>query len=117
MNGARHDTEDLAPLAESSPGRPPADRRQLEPRNISIAAQAPHLVRGETFAGCGLAALLIQDAGDDLVGVMRGEAGQDAIGLRPVRIPRGFERGNGRSRRGERPASPTERELRAVFGS
>ena len=33
--------------------------------------------RGEAFAGCRLASLLVEDAGDDPIAVMGGEAGQE----------------------------------------
>jgi hypothetical protein len=35
--------------------------------DLAIAAQAADLVGGEAFAGCGLAPLTIQNAGDDPV--------------------------------------------------
>src|SRR5712692_3701924 len=81
MNRARHDVEDSRRL----PNRHQVAGRwiggRLEPRNIPVAAQASDLVGGETFAGRGLTSLLIQDAGDDLVGVMSGEAGKERDGL------------------------------------
>jgi hypothetical protein len=43
-------------------------------RHLSIAAQAADLISSKTFSGRRLTTLTIQDAGDDIVGVMNGKA-------------------------------------------
>ena len=116
MNRARHDAEDSRGLADRHhvAGRRVGGR--LEAWNIPVPAQAPHLVRGEAFAGRRLASLLIEDAGDDLVGVLGGEAGQEGkrVFIRPNAW--GIRTWQREIERRERTASPAKRELRAIVG-
>src|SRR3954452_16772930 len=45
----------------------------LEARDVAVAAQAADLIGGEALAGSRLAALTIQDSGDDFVRIKSGQ--------------------------------------------
>ena len=49
---------------------------RLEPWDTAIASQAPDLIGGEAFASGRLAALTIQNSGDDFVGIKSSQAAQ-----------------------------------------
>ena len=65
-------------VANSAGGR---FSRRLKPRNVSIAAQAADLIGREAFSSRRLASLTIENAGDDIVGVMNGQATKQGDGV------------------------------------
>jgi hypothetical protein len=85
-------------------------------RDAAIAAQVTHVSRAEAVAARGASALAIEDAGDDGVGVMRGEALDEReavfVGANPWRVgvrQADLEWGDGA-------AAPAQGEVRAGFG-
>ena len=61
--------------------------RRLEARDFAILAQAAHLTGSEWFAVGGLAVLAVQNAGDDIIGVMSGQTAQQCDLSSSVRGP------------------------------
>ena len=72
-------------------------RRRLVVRNIAITAQAADLIRREALAGCRSASLTIENAGDDVVGVMNGQTTKQGDRILVGVEARGFMRGKERS--------------------
>ena len=71
--GCRH-TKDFGCVFESDKFSCWSLSRRLVARNVAITAQAANLIRSEAFAVSSFASLTIQNAGDDVVGVMGGKA-------------------------------------------
>jgi hypothetical protein len=68
------DTQDLRGLSNGRQFAGGVFNRRLKPGNVSIAAQASDLIGSESFSSRRLAILTIQDAGDNIVGIEKGEA-------------------------------------------
>ncbi len=75
------DAQDLCRLANRRQFPSKWLRRRLEARNVSIAAEAADLMSSKAFSGRRLSTLTIQDACDDIVGVMNGEATEQGEGI------------------------------------
>jgi hypothetical protein len=76
MNSGSIDTQDLRGFANRRQFPGGWFRRRLESRNVSIATQAADLIGGEAFAGGVFVPLTIENASDDIVGVMSSKAGK-----------------------------------------
>ena|SRR6266496_4544114 len=76
MNSRWSETEDLCSLLDSGKLTGWCIGGQLEARDVAIAAETADLICGEALAVGSLATLTIENAGDDLVGVVYGQPSQ-----------------------------------------
>ena len=89
---------------------------RLIARDTATPSQAADLVGGEAVSRCSLSSLPIEDAGDHLIGVKRGQTPQKRkrvfIRARPHRL----ELWNGNIQSGEGAAAPAQRQVSAALG-
>ena len=70
MDGGSIHAQDLSRFPDRSQFSIGRFSRGLEAGNVAIPAEASDLIGGEAFGGCSLAALTIEDAGDDFIRIM-----------------------------------------------
>src|SRR5215216_6509258 len=117
MNSRWSETEDLCSPLDSGKFTRWCSSGRLEARDVAIATETTDLICGEALAVSGLATLTIENAGDDVVGVVSGQPSQQFD-----RVFVGANAGRLIARQGkvdgcERTATPAHGELAALFST